>query len=243
MKIISWNLGHQTFNRPIPSGVLKVLRSIDADIIILNEYVDKEKGESFKNKLKELGYNLSLSYMNDSTVKRYNQILIASKEKHEVEEVSFNKPDCQAYSNFLMLKFQSGMRIAGLRMPSYKGKKREIWQERLCEIAFLNKGTPVVFMGDFNCNPQQRKDIKGEVIDKLKETGFRFENPKGEWSFNDKKKINGVRTKIDHVLVNSTVEVVQAEYIYEKEGIQLTDLKEGKFLMDHVPLYCEVKIR
>jgi len=40
MKIVAWNLAHQIKEKPIPDFMLDVVRDLEADTVLVNEYVD-----------------------------------------------------------------------------------------------------------------------------------------------------------------------------------------------------------
>ena len=77
MKIISWNLHHSgSKNKKIPSAALTFFEKYGSELIVLNEFVDSDSKDTFKQQLIEIGYSYQLS-----SPKRYkqNQIFIASK--------------------------------------------------------------------------------------------------------------------------------------------------------------------
>ena len=43
IRIVSWNLGHQTHEWPIPLGFIDTVKALLPDVLVLNEYVPAEE--------------------------------------------------------------------------------------------------------------------------------------------------------------------------------------------------------
>lgn len=121
MKIISWNLNHRTLEKPIPATVIDSLQHLDADIVVLNEYVDGPSRAEFKDNLNGIGYgHLAVS----THYPKHNQVLIASR--HAITEGDLEAPNLTlpAKSNFLHVKLaDQTLEVVGARPPAYKTKR------------------------------------------------------------------------------------------------------------------------
>ena len=56
MRIAAWNLNHRTKEKTIPLTALHGIDSVNADILVLTEYVDGPSRTEFKRSLADMGY-------------------------------------------------------------------------------------------------------------------------------------------------------------------------------------------
>ena len=77
MKIIAWNLAHQIREKPIPDYMVEVVRDLEADTVLFNEYVDADSREPFKAAMRDAGYEFQA--VSPSPAK-HNQIFAASRQ-------------------------------------------------------------------------------------------------------------------------------------------------------------------
>ena len=124
MRIATLNLNHRTHAKCIPEGLCEALGGLNADVLVLTEYVDGDGRMDFKRALSHRGFeNILISEAIPYTRGRWqNQIMIASRMSMEALDRPKMSPDHQddsALSNFLSVEI-NGLRITGLRAPTYK---------------------------------------------------------------------------------------------------------------------------
>ena len=76
MKLVAWNLGHQTLERPIQDGVVAVVQKLAPDVLTLNEYVHGQTRALFLDALASIGL---MHILVSERVNTNNQVLIASR--------------------------------------------------------------------------------------------------------------------------------------------------------------------
>ena len=76
MRVLSWNLGHQTHERPLTPVFHRAIRAPGPDVLVLNEYVDGPSRASMKAALAVGGL---AHYAVSEPIRGENQILIASR--------------------------------------------------------------------------------------------------------------------------------------------------------------------
>ena len=230
MNIISWNLNHRTNEKPIPDEAVEFFRLKNADVIILNEFVDAPSRDSFKEALRALGYtHQSIS----PKFKKHNQIFIASKHEIVLGDLEAPPMDNASKGNFLhVILPQHNMELVGFRAPSYKtaALRREYWNQ-VYTIMDIAKARPICFIGDVNTNPFKKAGDDITEITLPDVCGYRAPNPKGDWSY---KSINGkYATRIDHAYLSDSLDYSNPEYIVSYEGITLAGSKYDHPVTDH----------
>jgi exonuclease III len=78
MRLLTWNVGHQTRARTIPAEAARALAGLSPDIVVLNEYVYSADHQDFYSALTEHG--LTHSLISDHAVGQ-NQVAIVSRHK------------------------------------------------------------------------------------------------------------------------------------------------------------------
>ncbi len=238
MRIISWNLAHQTQERPIHPQFLEAVKLLSPDVLVLNEYVHGKSRTEMMAGLAQLG--LGTIHVSDQ-VAGQNQVLIASQAGFAVgDDLPGPTTTPAATSNFLHV-IGPDIEIVGMRAPAYKQPEQlaEYWQE--IEMLITRTATRrVVFIGDMNCNPERVQFPGGRVLKRLHEAGWHVPSPDGEWSFISK---NGTTTaRIDHVIASPMFTNVTAEYVICINGIILAGKTSDNAISDHAALVVEVEV-
>lgn len=233
MHILSWNLNHRTLEKTIPTGVIDVIRSLCPDILILNEYVDGPSRDLFKSELGRIGLGeIEISHAS----RGQNQILIASRFTHTPGDLQ--PPDITEHSktNFLHRRFaNSALEVVGIRVPAFKEPElqRAYWR-MLSEIVLSVGSRRIVFIGDFNANPERPSTVGGASMCELRQKGWQIPVPDGAWSYTSH---DGSQTsRIDHAIVSTQIVVESARYCYYENGIQIAGPKTVEPLSDHAAL-------
>jgi hypothetical protein len=117
MRVLSWNLGHQTHERPLKPVFRRAVRLVAPDVLVLNEYVDGRTRASMKAALAVGGLaHLAVS----EAIRGENQILIASRYPVSFGDLVGPEVSSASTSNFLHICIPTaGVELVGLRAPAY----------------------------------------------------------------------------------------------------------------------------
>ncbi len=237
MNIISWNLNHRTLEKRIPDETIEFFRLKNADIIILNEYVDGPSRALFKESLRNLGY---IYQQISHRLGNSNQLYIASKHEIHVGDLVAPQMDDSSKCNFLHVTFPTqNVEIVGFRAPCYtKATTKKLYWSLFHSIMNSASDRSICFIGDVNNDPFY-KQPEGTAEVMLKEaTAYRVPNPEGEWSY---KSINGKHTsRIDHAYLSPSVSSNNPEYITTYKGITLAGSKTDNPVTDHAAYSIEI---
>ena len=226
--IATWNLHHMGNDEEIPDAVLSVIEHVNADVLVLTEYVDHGDRGAFKAALQQrCGYTLpKVSLAGKES--RQNQLLMASR----VEQVAgaLNAPDVDeaASTNFLHQWLPAlDLDVIGFRAPFYK-KKTEVWKrgpywEGLKAGALTVARRRTVYIGDFNWCPGAKERDAAQAVAALQAAGYRMV-PEG----------GGV----DRALVSAALQPRGWQVVEEAAGFRLAG--EGG-LSDHPMLVVQVE--
>ncbi|MEX2577414.1 MAG: endonuclease/exonuclease/phosphatase family protein [Verrucomicrobiales bacterium] len=237
MKVIAWNLAHQVRKRPIPDCMVDVIRDLEADTVLFNEYVDDEIREPFKEAMRGAGFeHQAVSWTPD----RHNQIFAASRFAFETGDLQPPQFDGSAISNFLHLQFADfPVEMVGLRAPAYtKAADKHAYWDELAGIMESARDRPILFAGDVNYDPfEKAKRPEADTVPFHLCDGYVIPNPKGEWSYLAH---SGNGFKIDHVIHTPPVKIENVEYLDWIRERFLAGEKIKKPVSDHAVLRFEV---
>ena len=237
MRLVCWNLNHRTTMKEIPTEAVDVIDRLDADVVLLNEYTDGEIREPFKESLGRIGYD---HIFVSGKIGRSNQILIASKVELHLGEIGAPDFDDSSRTNFLHVVMPSiGLGIVGLRCPAYTTRRdlENYWNELRPTIE-KSIVQSIVFIGDFNGDPDGKKSPAGTHLLDLRDIGWQVPAPEGEWSYISH---NGERrSRLDHLAASPEVRISGTKYITEIGGIVLAGPSAVSPISDHAALSVEV---
>ena len=235
-RIVSWNLGHQTHERPIPPEFLDAIRALSPDVLVLNEYVHGESRAQMTAGLKLMGLGaVSVS----AHVPGQNQVLIASRFPHSIGDLTEPTTTPAAKCNFLHV-IVAGTNVVGMRAPAYKDPKQlaQYWEEAEGLIMHM-MARPIVFIGDMNGDPERQKKPGGRALKRLREAGWQIPKPEGEWSFISK---NGrVSARIDHAICSPKILRPVARYVTRIDGLILAGAAADHAISDHAALLLDLE--
>ena len=224
-RIVSLNVGHQTWARPIPPAAVTALLSLQPDILVLVEYVEGHGRPELRAALHDAG--LSHTASSDSLLYRgksawWNQVFIASRWPIEVTSDRTGLHPCNG-CGFLSVT-TGGLALTGVRVPMWKSAADwyGAWEEMLPHF----QGD--LLIGDLNIDPSRCRRRDQKPLKLLGEAGWRHASAEGSWSYRGRA---GVTSSVDHVFVRGEVEVVSARY--GAEGIA------GVGPLDHAALVVE----
>ena len=181
MKIVTWNLNHRAGkNKVLPEDMKKISRalaSLEADIVVLTEYVPAPKYDiQFQKDLKLSGFSevlISDHYGPESDV--HNRILIASRIPMIKGAIKAPTDIIDGVPNNVFHVFipKTGLGILGLRMPlpMEAGKKKD-WWDWVTEVAEKNRNHPFIILGDFNTDVSTRGPNGGKRFTKITDDGW-----------------------------------------------------------------------
>ena len=225
--IISWNLGHQTREREIASGLVLAVRALDPDALVLNEYVH---GASRSTLLRELA-GLGLTHWQVSKrIGQNNDVFVASKTQLLLGDMSPpSSGNGAAESNFLHVHLPAySLELVGIRVPSYSGTELTAYWQQLDRLIRDSKSRRIAFIGDFNADPDSRH-VGSRYLREMMKDGWEIPKAKGEWSF-----VRGSR--IDHVVASPSSMVSSAEYVSTLGELVLASDDRQTRVSDHAAL-------
>ncbi len=233
MKIVSWNLGHQTREDPIPAALVTSVEALAPDMLVLNEFVDGPTRGPLIAALDRVGLSHVLP---SKRVGRHNQVLIAARSMLVAGELSGpSMPGGAGESNFLHVKLPAArMEFVGLRAPAYEtSAELKAYWEQLAALVRSTFKRPIVWIGDLNADPDTPSYIGGRHLAELERQGWQLPRPSGPWSF-----VKG--TRIDHVLLSPSVPFVSAEYVTSIGGVDVASNDKATRVSDHAALMAVI---
>lgn len=235
MRILAWNVGHQTHERPMKPVFSHVIQSLAPDVLVLNEYVDGDTRNAMKQMLRDMGLGeIRCSTRNGI----HNQILIASRGRLHDGSIAATGFDEIAASNVLSVHLdEPAIEVVGFRTPAYElaAPKHAFWKQMDATIRSHND-KPVVFIGDMNADPAQRRSAGGRVLSQLASDGWQVPTPVGEWSYCGVK----TRTRIDHAVASPSIRILATAYWPEVDARACAG--RGRDLYDHAPLTIDLAV-
>lgn len=232
MKLVAWNLGHQCREDPIHANFCESIEELCPDVLLLNEYVHGEsRGQMLANLSRSGLPNLKVS----ARLNGNNQVLIASR--YELEQGDLNGPRSKSHggeANFLHVKLpRSNLELVGIRAPAYAGTELRSYWEALMELIRSCTSRRIVFIGDFNTDPDSLLRPTARYLRALRDEGWSVPSPAGDWSFISKKSVG---TRIDHVIASAPIRVLSAQYVASTARHVLASASKGAGISDHAPI-------
>ncbi|HET9236139.1 MAG TPA: endonuclease/exonuclease/phosphatase family protein [Oligoflexus sp.] len=240
MRIITWNVNHRTKEVPIRSGLIEALLALEADVMIITEFVPGKSRTAFYQALSDGGYPFTII---SEHLRGHNTIFIASR-------FPLTKGDLVAPSlmkamtpNALHVRLPSvGIEILGVRLPlPVKKEHHFLWWEWVLASASSVRELPLVIIGDFNVDSRNRRFPKwkwSDPVQKLSELGFSLATPSTGFSFfprADKKK-----TCLDHAFISKDFRLLRAEYVTEISGLRVAGTDGA--VSDHAVLLVDADL-
>jgi len=240
--LAAWNLNHRTGKKQVPPAVLHAIASLDADILVLTEFVDGDHQVRFKESLKDLGYDGLAVSMKAS---RQNQVLIASRsEMADDNLLPLPGYTEAAATNWLHRRFPKlKLEIVGLRAPMYlMSDERAGYWNQVETIAKSARDRSILFVGDFNCDPHTDTRPCTEAFRRLLADGFKLPNPAGPWSYHAPNGTGNAAgaTRVDHAIVSPALRVSDARYLYKAGRHTLAGNGNSEPLSDHAALSIRI---
>jgi endonuclease/exonuclease/phosphatase family metal-dependent hydrolase len=236
--VLAWNVGHRAGIYPaIPAEMIAALGSLEADVVLLNEYYDdgRQDRRRFREQLAAIGY----AHCDQSLAeRRHNCIFVASRLPFTIGDIPPPQgPTSHATTNFLHVRLDnSDIELIGLRRPDYKGaEKIQYWAE-VTDILRSSGDRALVIAGDINEKLFKKTPRDVTAVPFPGAEMYSVPRPDGDWSYTNPSGTG--QSQIDHVLHTSRLRINQVRYRYEVDGIALAapgPLKKVS-LSDHAAL-------
>jgi endonuclease/exonuclease/phosphatase family metal-dependent hydrolase len=244
LHLAAWNLNHRTGKKAIPPGVIDAIAALDIDVLVLTEFVDGDHHARFKDALRDIGLkHLAVSVK----ASRQNQVLMAAREPL-AEEGGLPLPGHteSATTNWLHRRLPSlHLEVVGFRAPMYLDADDRLgyWRQ-VEEIARIARDRPVIFLGDFRCDPHTDTRPCAALFPRLTADGFNLAQPKGDWSYHAPGKDSREGTRVDHAITTPALRITDARYLYRAGRHTLAGpaIGHGDALSDHALLSIRLQL-
>ena len=214
LHLAAWNLNHRTGRKAIPPAVIHALAALDIDVLVLTEFVDGDHHARFKDSLKDIGFaSLAVSVK----APRQNQVLIAARSPLADDGLLPLPGHTEAATtNWLHRRLpELKLEVVGFRAPMYlDADDRSAYWRQVEDIARAARDRPVIFLGDFRCDPHTDTRPCAALFPRLTLDGYALAQPKGDWSCHAGKDASG-GTRVDHALASPTLGITDARYVYK----------------------------
>ena len=237
MRIVAWNLGHQTHERELSPAFLDAVNALSPDVLVLNEYVHGESRREMIAGLERLGLGTVSA---SPHIPGQNQVLIASRSPHSIGDLAGPTTTPAAIVNFLHVAL-SDLDVVGMRAPAYANRAQlEAYWEETESLIMRTVGRRIVFIGDMNCDPDKPRKPGGRALMRLREVGWKIPTPVGKWSFIAK---DGSKSScIDHCVSSPSLVRPIASYVTKINDLTLAGQTSERAISDHAAVVLDVGV-
>jgi endonuclease/exonuclease/phosphatase family metal-dependent hydrolase len=227
MRLLSLNVGHQTWARPIPSAVVAALLDHTPDILVLVEYVEGDGRPELHAALAGAGLpNIATApAVLRRPGSRWNQVLVASRWPVAPSDGPEVPGRAQGLPSALLRVQTGGLGLTGLRVPMRSSAAT--WYAMWNTLVPAFEGD--ILVGDLNIDPARRWKRDQVPLQLLREAGWRRYTAEGVWSYRSG---SGRTSTVDHVFTRGDIAVLSAQYVSEPF------VTEG--LTDHAALVADL---
>lgn len=267
MRIVTWNIAHQSAHKPIHGQLADAVVALKPDLLLFNEYVEypefigsdkcsdraelraKLAGFGFKHFLLSAGAKRSRHYFENRIIAySKSQIFCGMMPHPDSPYPTDHTKDLGHATNFLHFSVpDQSLEVIGFRQPDFGDLKADgqstrlrYWQSLLGRVSEYSHG-PTIVAGDFNTEPHGKRGADANVRRLL--TDF-IHSEDASWSIPDPLgdysflSRNG-QSRIDHVLLRG-LKCVRAEYVKEVSGMELVGRAHSGAISDHAPLVVDI---
>lgn len=241
MKILAWNVGHKASERKLKPKLVEAIAKMDADVVVLNEYVHGDSRKPLELALQQSGLHYILVSENvpDKENRLNNQVLIASR--FELTQGDLQGPrsfDGGGESNFLHVRLpHDALEIVGIRVPAWKeASLRHGYWTQMQDIIRRAADRRIVFIGDINATPGKKGSVGSGYLAALGKEGWVMPEPEGSWSFSSGKRFS----RIDHAIISRHLRATEARYLSRLDDLELVASEATSSISDHLPLLVSI---
>lgn len=238
MRVATWNLDNRAGTRRFRPDSADAAMSLDADVLVFNEFFPRGHEADFRSRLTNAGWNHQR--LSPDTGEVANRVLVVSKVPLEPLAIELPSFDGQFPANLLCTFLPSlGISLIGVRVPAYTREYVPMilrsWEWLEATAAKL-RNTPSVILGDFNVSTTSSESAGArKSFLRILGAGWHRAAPVGEASYFGHR---GARTEIDHIIGTSQCVFSDAAYVQETGGFALAGLPNA--ISDHAALVCRV---
>ena len=237
MRIVAWNINSRARSKAFRDGFVEALTALEADLVVLTEYLTHDSHEVALEKLGQAGLRHRLS---TEPTPGENQVLILSRWGLTRGEITGPPISGSVPSNVLHAHVpEAGLDVLGMRMPDL-GKwpqLRRAWWDWLESMAEQCVSRPFLIAGDFNTASTYPKARCGDRPARLIAGGWRHAAPSDGASYYT---LRNEPKCIDHAFVTEHFQIRQARYVTQSAGHRLIG-KPAEALSDHAALVVDLE--
>lgn len=214
LHLAAWNLNHRTGRKAIPPAVIHAIAALDIDVLVLTEFVDGDHHARFKDSLRDIGFD---SVAVSVKAPRQNQVLIAARSAMADDGLLPLPGHTEAATtNWLHRRLPAlHLEVVGFRAPMYlEADDRTGYWRQVEDIARAAHDRPVIFLGDFRCDPHAQTRLADGLFPRMTADGYTLAQPKGDWSYHAGHGSAG-GTRVDHALASPALHITDARYLYK----------------------------
>lgn len=239
MRVVALNMNHKASERAIKLQFVDAIKKLQPDLLTLNEYVHGSTRDPLVDALSHIGlpHTLVSRQVTDKDNRLNNQVLFASW--YPLEAGGLLGPtteDGGGESNFLHIRIPAvELEVVGVRAPAYTSTAvlRDYWQA-LATTVRSTRDRPILFVGDFNADPDVPNRVGGQHLAALRADGWQIPVAEGRWSFKS-------GSRIDHTIASPSVTVSASRYVTQIEEILFASQDSESAISDHAALVFEVR--
>jgi endonuclease/exonuclease/phosphatase family metal-dependent hydrolase len=236
MRLVHWNINHRTREKRIPPALVDALAALEADLVVLTEYVHGPTRASFIDALSAAGLGHHVSSV---LAPGEYLVLIAARAPLERGDIVAPPIAASVPSNALHVRSATlGVDVLGMRLPDYSRKpalRRACW-DWILETANAARNRPFVILGDLNTDPAYPRARCGDRLGMLVERGWQHALPAEGDSYWGP---GGAARRLDHAFVTPHFAVTAARYVTTVDGHQLGG-RGPLALSDHAALLIDI---
>lgn len=237
MRIVAWNINSRARAKAFRDGFVEALSALEADLVVLTEYVTHDSHEMALDKLAGAGLRHRLS---TEPTTGENQVLILSRWELIRGKITGPPIYPSVPSNVLHVHVpEAGLEVLGLRMTDLREwpKLRRAWWDWLESVAEQCVNRPFLIAGDMNTDATYSRARCGDRPARLVAGGWQHAAPSEGASYYT---TTNLPKRIDHAFVTKLFCVREARYATESGGHRLMG-KPAEALSDHAALVVDLE--
>lgn len=244
IRVATWNINHRAGKGPLKRAepTADAIAALDADIVVLTEYVRQPKREEILPFLMDRGWK---HHMVTPLDPGWNSLLIVSR--LEIDKGRIEVPPIDAFAppgalHVIVPEYEMnvlGIRIPYYSKPEYRSIRAEYWRWFM-SISQNVLDEPFVIIGDMNTDPLYPPRDYGDRLFQMAQAGWLHALPEAGWSYKGNATKDGCEKRLDHAFVTQHFELTTAEYV-QRLGRHVFAGDKIRQLSDHAPLVVGIR--